>query len=73
MRLNICPCCMEEHEPRTIKVKENNLFKDIMVEYEAEYNYCINSDETYADESQWADLHHSSAEYTSCHQPLFPL
>lgn len=52
MRMNICPCCMEEHESRIIRVKETNLFKDVMVEYEAEYHYCENSDETYADESQ---------------------
>ena len=43
---------MEEHESRIIRVKETNLFKDVMVEYEAEYHYCENSDETYADESQ---------------------
>ena len=50
--MNICPCCMEEHESRINRVKETNLFKDVMVEYEAEYHYCEKSDETYADESQ---------------------
>ncbi|MBO4910951.1 MAG: DUF4065 domain-containing protein [Lachnospiraceae bacterium] len=43
---------MEEHECKIIKVKETNIFKDIMVEYNAEYNYCEKSDETFADESQ---------------------
>lgn len=52
MRMNICPCCMEEHEPKIIKVKETNLFKDVMVEYEAEYYYCVNSDESFADDYQ---------------------
>ena len=55
MRMNICPCCMEEHESRIIRVKETNLFKDVMVEYEAEYHYCDISDETYADETQIKD------------------
>ena len=53
--MNICPCCMEEHETSIIKVKENNLFKDVLVEYEAEYHYCNISDETYADETQIKD------------------
>ncbi len=52
MNKSICPCCMEEHETKKIKVKVNNLFKDILVEYEAEYYYCDISDETYADETQ---------------------
>ena len=50
--MKICPCCMEEHEPQTISVMENNVFKNVPVEYKAEYFYCSSADETYADEQQ---------------------
>lgn len=50
--MNICPCCMEEHEVPMITVQEKNVFKGVPVEYEAEYHYCDHADETYADELQ---------------------
>ena len=43
---------MEEHEMQTINVIENNVFKKVPVEYNAEYFYCSGTDETYADEQQ---------------------
>ncbi len=43
---------MEEHIPQIIKAKEECLFKGVLVEYTAEYYYCENADETYADEEQ---------------------
>ena len=52
--MKICPCCMEEHEIQTITVMENNVFKNVPVEYKAEYFYCSSADETYADEQQIA-------------------
>ena len=33
----LCPCCMEEHEVRTVVVRESNVFKGVSVEYDAEY------------------------------------
>ena len=48
----LCPCCMEEHEVKTTLVEENNIFKDVEVQYEAEYYYCDQADESYADERQ---------------------
>jgi len=52
IKKQICPCCMEEHIPQLIKAKEECLFKGVLVEYTAEYYYCENADETYADEEQ---------------------
>ena len=49
-----CPCCMEEHEMQKITVMESNVFKNMPVEYKAEYFYCSNADETFADEQQIA-------------------
>ena len=48
----ICPCCMEKHEPRIIHRKESNIFKDTVVEYDAQYSYCELSEETFEDEDQ---------------------
>ena len=48
----LCPCCMEEHEVQTISVMENNVFKEVPLEYKAEYHYCDKADEAYADEQQ---------------------
>ena len=47
-----CPCCMEEHEVQMIRVVESNVFKDVQVQYDAEYYYCNRADETYAEEQQ---------------------
>ena len=48
----LCPCCMEEHEVKTVVVREHNVFKGAEVDYDAEYIYCDQADETYAEESQ---------------------
>ena len=50
--MKLCPCCMEEHEVQTITVVENTVFKNVPIEYTAEYFYCPYADETYADENQ---------------------
>jgi putative zinc finger/helix-turn-helix YgiT family protein len=43
---------MEDHAVQTIVVSEHNVFKNVPVEYDAEYCYCDKADETYADEQQ---------------------
>lgn len=48
----LCPCCMEEHEVQTITENESNVFKGVPVEYMAEYFFCDQVEETYADEQQ---------------------
>ena len=48
----LCTCCMEEHDVKTVRVRETNTFKGVPVEYDAEYFYCDRADETYADEQQ---------------------
>ena len=50
--MNICPCCMEEHTVKIIYIQEQNVFKGVPVEYYAEYHYCHQTDEIYADEQQ---------------------
>lgn len=52
MKNHICPCCMEEHEPKIITITEISSFKGVSVKYDAKYTYCELSDETYADEEQ---------------------
>lgn len=47
----MCPCCMEEHEVQMIEVREQNIFKQIKVEYPARFFYCKKADEYYADET----------------------
>ena len=48
----LCICCMEEHEVKTILVKEQSTFKNQKVSYEALYFYCDVADEMYMDEQQ---------------------
>lgn len=48
----VCPCCMEEHEIQKVCVNEQANFKNVDVEYEAEYMYCDKTEELYADEEQ---------------------
>ena len=48
----LCPCCMEDHEVQVVVVQENNVFKGVSVEYNAEYLYCDRADETYAEVQQ---------------------
>ena len=47
-----CLCCMEEHVVQIIRVLEHNVFKNVPVDYYAEYFYCDQADEAYADEQQ---------------------
>ncbi|MBO4678140.1 MAG: XRE family transcriptional regulator, partial [Lachnospiraceae bacterium] len=48
----ICPCCMEEHEVKTVSIKEQATFKERQVNYDAVYTYCDAADELYMDEHQ---------------------
>ena len=48
----LCPCCMEEHAVKIIRVSDRNIFKNVPVDYEAEYFYCEYTDETWAGEQQ---------------------
>ena len=50
--MKVCPCCMEKHETKLITIQEKNIFKDVAIEYPAEYCYCPLTDEMYADEQQ---------------------
>ena len=56
-RNGICPCCMKRHPVKTIVVNERNVYKGVDVEYSAEYCYCDEADETYADERQMTMNH----------------
>lgn len=50
-RINmLCPCCMEQHEVRTVEVQEQNIFKGVHVRYKARYFYCDQAEEYYTDE-----------------------
>lgn len=51
----LCTCCMEEHEVKTVLIKEQATFKDRTVDYEASYMYCDAADELYMDERQMQD------------------
>lgn len=48
----LCPCCMEEHEVKTVLVEETATFKNSKVGYEASYLLCENAEELYMEESQ---------------------
>ncbi len=48
----ICPCCMEEHEVKTVLIEDQAVFKNRAVEYEATYFLCDLAEELYMDEQQ---------------------
>lgn len=48
----MCTCCMEEHEVKTVLVKDAATFKGVKVNYDASYLYCDAADELYMDEQQ---------------------
>lgn len=48
----LCTCCMEEHEVKTVLVKEQAIFKNVRVDYNASYMYCDAAEELYMDEQQ---------------------
>ena len=35
----LCTCCMEEHEVKTVLIKERTIFKNVNVNYDAIYLY----------------------------------
>lgn len=51
-RRQLCTCCMEEHEVKTVCVTEHTCFKDVQLKYEAVYFYCDMAEEFYMDELQ---------------------
>lgn len=51
----ICSCCMEEHEVKTVLVREQAMFKNCTVQYEASYMFCELAEELYVDEQQMRD------------------
>lgn len=51
----ICPCCMEEHEVKTVLVMDHVTFKNTTIEYEASYFFCELAEELYMDEQQMQD------------------
>lgn len=46
----LCTCCMEEHNVSVVQVQENTVFKDVSVDYMAEYYYCDVAEELYMSE-----------------------
>ena len=48
----LCTCCMEEHDVKTVLVKERSTFKDVPVKFDACYMYCDVADEFYMNEDQ---------------------
>ncbi len=51
---NLCPLCMEKHAVKMIHIRESNVFKGQYIDYDAQYTYCVLSNESYADEQQIA-------------------
>ncbi len=47
-----CFSCMEEHEVQFVKIEEKSVFKSEEVIFEAEYEYCKNTDELLENEEQ---------------------
>lgn len=48
----LCLCCMKEHDVKTVQVKEQTIFKNSNVIFDAVYFYCDVADELYGDEQQ---------------------
>lgn len=46
----MCICCMEEHEVKRVRVLEHTIYKEVPIDFSAEYFYCDNADEYYMDE-----------------------
>lgn len=44
-RIALCYSCMKEHEVQVVEVEENGTFKNEMVSFRANYEYCSNIDE----------------------------
>lgn len=48
----LCLCCMEEHEVKTVIVEEQATFKNVNVNYKASYFFCDKTEELFMDEQQ---------------------
>lgn len=48
----LCTCCMEEHEVKTVLVREHATFQNVKVSYDASYMFCELADEFYMNEQQ---------------------
>ena len=48
----LCPCCMVEHEVKTVRLMEENIFKDEPVEYVVEYQFCERTGDFFEEEDQ---------------------
>lgn len=59
----LCTCCMEKHDVKKVQVKEHTVFKNVQVDYIAEYYYCDNAEEFYMDEKMVSenDIHMKDA------------
>ncbi len=53
--MRLCPCCMEEHEVKTVLMDDQATFKNRKVEYDASYLFCDLAKEFYMDEQQIQD------------------
>jgi len=51
----LCACCMEEHEVKTVLIKEQATYKNRKINYDAAYLYCDTADELYMDEHLMQD------------------
>ena len=51
----LCTCCMEEHDVKTVLLKEQTTFKNVKINYDACYLYCDFADELYMNENQMQD------------------
>lgn len=51
MEKRLCTCCMEEHDVKTVRVKERKTFKNTSISFKAEYYYCDVAQELYMDEA----------------------
>lgn len=51
----LCPCCMGEHEVKTVLVAEEVIFKNKKIKYEASYLFCDLAEELYMNEEQMKD------------------
>ncbi|OGO81002.1 MAG: hypothetical protein A2Y21_04680, partial [Clostridiales bacterium GWC2_40_7] len=41
----LCSSCMEEHEVQYVEIMEENIFRGVLVQYPARYEYCPNTEE----------------------------
>lgn len=48
----LCPCCMGEHEVKTVLVEDQMTFKKAHISYEASYLFCDIAEELFMDEQQ---------------------